>query len=176
MARVTLVAEADASGEVRSCFDDIKSTMEVDQVPAFFRVQGASTAALTGTWHAVRGLLFAGVVERRLKEAIIFAISASRQCSYCTAAHLAVCRAMDFDESRFERLEGKERAMVQFAVQAGRDPQGLTEADFAKLRDHGVGDAAIGELIAVAGLALMLNVVADSTQVPIDAHLEGVDQ
>ena len=72
-----------------------------------------------------------------------------------------------------ENIDGltpeKLRDIVIFAVKCARNPQSLSEPDFASLRRHGLGDAEIMELIAMSGLALYLNVVADATGVEPDA-------
>jgi alkylhydroperoxidase family enzyme len=44
----------------------------------------------------------------------------------------------------------------------------LTEADYDKLRDMGISDAEIVEIVALAGLGVYLNIVADALKIEVD--------
>ena len=48
-------------------------------------------------------------------------------------------------------------------------PQGLDDGDFQLLRDHGLDDAEMLELIAMSGLAVYANTIADATRVEPDS-------
>ena len=44
----------------------------------------------------------------------------------------------------------------------------LTDADFDKLRDMGISDAEIVEIVALSGLGVYLNIVADALKIEVD--------
>jgi len=44
----------------------------------------------------------------------------------------------------------KARDIIVFGLKCARDPQSLTDADFVSLREHGLGNAEIMEVISMA--------------------------
>ncbi len=62
----------------------------------------------------------------------------------------------------------KLRDMIIFAVKCSKDPQSLIEADYEQLRQHGLGQAEIVEIISMAALAVYANIIADATGMDAD--------
>ena len=65
-------------------------------------------------------------------------------------------------------LDVKTRDIVTFGVKCSRTPQGLVESDFAVLRSHGLNTPEIMEVIAMSGLAVYANIIADATAMEPD--------
>ena len=63
--------------------------------------------------------------------------------------------------------------MIQFALKCSREPQALTNADYESLRQHGLGQSAIMELIAMSAFAVYANILADATAMESDRHAPG---
>ena len=59
--------------------------------------------------------------------------------------------------------------MILFGLKCSRNPQSISEADYEKLRRHGLGQPEILELIAMSGLAVYANIMADATGMEADA-------
>ena len=105
------------------------------------------------------------------------AISYQRNCGYCTAAHIACCRMLKVDPEWIELAarsadaipDPKVRDMILFARKSARDPQSLTSDDYTALREHGLKDSEILEIISMAALAVYANIIADATQMEPDA-------
>ena len=57
----------------------------------------------------------------------------------------------------------KLRDIILFGVKCSRKPQSLSATDYEKLRRHGLGQPEILELIAMSGLAVYANIMADAT-------------
>jgi uncharacterized peroxidase-related enzyme len=139
--------------------------------PNFSMTQGHSLAIATGTWALVRNVLVTGKIERWIKELLFAAISKERNCQYCAAAHIACCRMLGLkpelldimvkDITSFTNL--KLRDILLFGLKCSKNPQNLAEADYEKLRQHGLSRAEILEVIAMAGLAVYANILADAT-------------
>ena len=53
--------------------------------------------------------------------------------------------------------------MMKFALKCSRDPQGLTEDDYESLRQHGLNQSEIMEIIAMSAFAVYANIIADAT-------------
>jgi uncharacterized peroxidase-related enzyme len=165
-----------APGEVRAVYEDFYRRMSFPAAPNFIKAQGHSSTVVQGTWDLVRNVLVLGRIPRYAKEMLFVAISKDRRCRYCEAAHFACCRMLGVKPGLLETLVADPgeiadpvlRAMILFGLKCARDPQSLTDEDFASLKARGLREAEIVELIAMAGLAVYANIMADATEVEAD--------
>jgi alkylhydroperoxidase family enzyme len=68
----------------------------------------------------------------------------------------------------------KLRDMILFAIKCSRNPQSLAEADFANLRQHGLKESEIMEIVAMSGLAVYANIIADATAMDDDEMFDKI--
>jgi uncharacterized peroxidase-related enzyme len=165
-----------APKEIVEVYHDFQRRMGFPAAPNFIKTQGHSLAAARGTWGLVQNVLVGGVLPRTLKEMMFVAISQSRACRYCEAAHLACCRMLGIEPAALEQLVSKVsdlsppkvRDIILFGLKCARDPQSLTDKDFDSLRRHGLAQSEIMEVISMAALAVYANTIADATGMPAD--------
>ena len=62
----------------------------------------------------------------------------------------------------------KLRDMVKFALKCSRDPQSVTENDYESLREHGLNQSEIMEIVAMSAFAVYANIIADATAMESD--------
>jgi alkylhydroperoxidase family enzyme len=62
----------------------------------------------------------------------------------------------------------KLRDMIRFSLKCSRNPQGLTDRDYATLRERGLSQPEILEIIAMSALAVYANILADATAMESD--------
>jgi uncharacterized peroxidase-related enzyme len=144
--------------------------------PNFITTQGHSSTVVRGTWEAVKNILVTGVLPRWHKEMMFVAISKDRACVYCTAAHIACCRMLGVKPPLLESLvqnvdnipDSKLRDMIKFALKCSREPQAITDNDYASLRRHGLNQGEILEIIAMSAFAVYANIIADATAMEAD--------
>ena len=174
--RISIVEPDDASPEVRSVYADFQRRMGFPAAPNFIKAQGHSLAVSTGTWGLVSNVLVGGALPRTIKEMLFVAISHDRQCRYCEAAHIACCRMLGVDagtiQTVIEHLDKLEpettRAILSFGLKCARNSQSLEDGDFDSLRQVGLTDTEIVEVISMAALAVYANILADATRVAND--------
>ena len=174
--RIPTVEHEDASPEVRSVYVDFQRRMGFPAAPNFIKAQGHSLAVATGTWGLVSNVLVGGAVPRTIKEMLFVAISHDRNCRYCEAAHIACCRMLGVDMGtihtvlqRLDRVEPETtRAILSFGLKCARNPQTLEAGDFESLKQFGLADAEIVEVISMSALAVYANILADATGVADD--------
>ncbi len=165
-----------ASKEVAAVYDEFHKRMSFPAPPNFIMTQGHSETVVRGTWEAVKNVLVVGRIPRWLKEMMFVAISNDRGCRYCTAAHIACCRMLGVRREFMEQLvsdvsklpDPKVRDMILFGLKCSRNPASLTEQDYETLRGHGLDQAEIVELIAMAAFAVYANIIADATAMSLD--------
>ena len=85
-------------------------------------------------------ILTSGRVSRRLKEMIFVAISSLKDCHYCEAAHHAFCLNIGVSQTQIEKL----------------------------ITTHSIDEEEIMEIIAMSGMAVFYNHLANATKINID--------
>ena len=149
MAHLALIPERDARGEVARVYGEIRETLGIVFVPNFFKTLANSPTALRATWEAYRNVSWRGTVPTVLKEMMFVAISAARDCQYCEDA-------------------------VKFAVKAALRPAEIDSADYQGLRDHGISDAEIAEILAMTAFSMYATTLADAFHLAVDAEFEHI--
>jgi uncharacterized peroxidase-related enzyme len=176
MPHISLLKPEHAPKDVSAVYEEFHRRMLFPSPPNFIMTQGHSLAATRGTWELVYNVLVGGTIPRWTKEMVFVAISQDRQCAYCEAAHIACCRMLGVNLETLEQLvkdvnsmaDFKTRTMILFALKCSRNPQSLATDDYDGLRDVGLKESEIVELIAMAGLAVYANIMADATRMEAD--------
>jgi uncharacterized peroxidase-related enzyme len=171
-----MLKEEEATGEVAQIFEEIRRTMQLPIVPNFFRAQGRSLSMLTNTWNTACQVLMSGALPRTLKEMLFVAVSVARGCQYCASAHLAFCKMMGVSETTLTALARDLNAVspqrtqdiLKFAVKCATEPVHLTAEDYDKVRQHGVSEVELMEVITAAGVATYFDVLADALKLDVD--------
>ena len=177
MAHINPLPLVNALPETKTIYEEFHRRMGFPSPPNFIMTQGHSPNVARGSWDLVRNVLVTGKLERWVKEMLFAAISKDRNCHYCEAAHLACCRMLGVDPGLLNALVQdinslsnlKLRDILLFGVKCSRNPQNISEADYEKLRCHGLGQPEILEVIAMSGLAVYANIMADATGMEPDA-------
>lgn len=104
MPLVPYVDEATATGIVKEVFDDIKSSRELAEVPNFWRAIAHNPEYLRAEWQKLRTILETGVLDRKIKEMIAVAVSATNNCDYCLRSHTDVLRALGATDAEIVEL------------------------------------------------------------------------
>jgi uncharacterized peroxidase-related enzyme len=176
MSLLPLLKEENATGDVAQTFADIRRRLRFPFVPNFFKAQVSSPNVLASTWFGVNTHLVGGTLPRALKEMIFVAVSAARNCEYCAVVHLALCKTVGVDEEMMDALvhdldalmPQRTRDIVKFAVKCSQDPIRLSAEDFEKVRQHGLSDLELMEIVGMAAMATYCDIIADALKVEVD--------
>lgn len=127
-----------------------------------------------------------GAIKRRMDprryELVTVAAARELRSSYCVLAHSRVLRDLGVGEDALrelasgalpEGLDPVDAAIVAFAAKAARDAAGITEADVASLRQHGLDDGEILDVALAVGARGFFSTVLDATGTRADAKLAG---
>ena len=172
-----IVDDGAVTPEIDESFIQIKEALNAPFTPNFFRVWATSSESLKGIWPVMNHILTSGRVGRRLKEMIFVAISSLKGCHYCEAAHHAFCLHIGVTPEQIdslikdytaETLDPKEKAAIDFAVRLAKDSHSSSEQDFQALRELGFDDEEIMEIIAMSGMGVFYNHLANATKINID--------
>ena len=130
-------------------------------------------------WNTLNGTVKGHMERRRFELATIAAARAYRS-TYCMAAHSkflrdecgddATMRAVAADPSGAD-LDATDRAVMDFATQIARDASAITAPDVQRLRDHGLSDPEIVDVVFAAAARAFFTKVLDALGVQADAQL-----
>lgn len=104
MALVPFVEEDDATGIVKEVYEDIKSSRNLAKVPNFWRAIAHHPDYLKAEWTKLRTILETGVLDRKTKEMIAVAVSATNSCDYCIRSHTDALRALGTTDAELIEL------------------------------------------------------------------------
>ncbi|MEM8655056.1 MAG: peroxidase-related enzyme [Pseudomonadota bacterium] len=116
------------------------------------------------------------------REMVAVVVSATNRCYYCLTAHGAAVRQLSGDPTLGEQLvmnwrvaqvTPRQRAMLAFAEQVTLASARIMEDDRQILRDHGLTDRDIWDLINVAAFFNMSNRVASATAMQPNPEYHG---
>src|SRR5688572_28612308 len=170
ISKLLVMEEVEATGEVAEIFDEIRRTNGTPSVGIADLAAAISPATLiSGT------KLFYDFMQRMtLPPALLFmihnAISSARKCQWCSISFQHACRSVGIDEEMLEALvrdldavtPKRTQEIIKFAVRCALDPQGLTEADYDRVREQGLSDEEIVAIIGWAAIAMYNDTLADA--------------
>ena len=83
MASIKMITEEQATGTVKTIYEDIKRDLGIDFVPNLYKVMAAKPEYLEANWNKVRAVMVEpGRLDRLTKEIVAVAVSAVNGCDY----------------------------------------------------------------------------------------------
>jgi uncharacterized peroxidase-related enzyme len=176
MPHIPVLPADQASKDSQAVYQEFFRRMSFPAAPNFITTQGHSPTAARGSWELVRNVLVSGEISRWKKELIFVAISKDRKCRYCLAAHIACCRMLGVELGSIDAMvrdvsnlpDPALREMILFCLKCAREPRSLDESDYKRLRDRGLTQSEIVELVAMSALAVYATIIADATAMEPD--------
>lgn len=179
MSRFPIVEFEDLTDDkAKTVYTQIKEELGFGIVPNLFKSMATSPDFLATSWNKFRETVLQGELPRTLKEMVGVAISQSNNSEYALKVHLHGLSALGMSEevlellvSDFEAcpLPNREKAVIRFGLMAGTKPHDLNESHYKELRDQGLDEDEIFEIIATANLFTQVNQYTDAIDLEIDA-------
>ena len=180
MAFIEQVTDEEATGRAREIMETDRAATGFVQnyVRAF-----ASRPDVYDAWVQLRGAI-AGPMDKRRYELATVAAAAEIHSSYCCLVHGkiladqfvdadAVCALVD--GTAVTKLDDQEVAVVELARKVAQDASTVTQADIDRLRDAGLSDGEIFEVILAAAMRCFFSKTLDACGVQPDSVLRGLD-
>lgn len=162
----------------KAVYEEISADLGFGMVPNLFKSMAIHPAFLEANWRQFREIVLAGEIPRTLKEMIGVAISQANQSEYALKVHLHGLSVLGISEevlktltTDFENcpLPEREKAVIYFGLQAATCPQALDRAGFQNLKNFGLSDSEIFEIVATANLFTQINQYTDAIGLDVDA-------
>ncbi len=104
MALVPFISEEEATGKVKAVYDDIMASRKLARVPNFWKALAHNPDYLEATWNKLKTVMADGRIDRKTKEMIAVAVSATNNCDYCLRSHTDALRSMGVDDATLLEL------------------------------------------------------------------------
>lgn len=180
ISQIEYIPPETADPETTELLAEIQRITEAPVVNNVWQILANSTCALTGSWQLFFNLYLQGSLPMTLKALILFSVAAAHRCRYCGAIHEVTCRFLGIDEASLEAIvqnlgyltPERTRKIIQFAIRCADEPLSLKEADYAKIRDFGITDVEIVEIISLAAMGTYFDILADALKLEVDSYLQ----
>lgn len=179
MSRFELYVVANATDPtVVRVFDEIQRELGFGIVPNVFRAMASNPGVLEANWMLFRAVVLKGRLPRVLKEMVGVVVSTVHESRYARLVHLhsLSMQAVSGDtlaalaDGRIEgvNLPPASIAVLKFARAAAASPRAITARQFADLREVGLSDAEVFEVVSAIELFTAVNAFTDLGDIPVD--------
>lgn len=186
MKRSQQIEYEEASPEVRAIYDEIMDTMGTPVVLNAFKAMGSNPRVLRAVWSILKGTLIEGEIPALLKQLILFKISVVAGNEFCTSLHghdaLNLDSTLTYDDlmalanGTCTKLPVSFQVAIDVVARAALSPKSVADEDFdfeEQLRDEGFSESEIDELLAQGLLSVMLNMLTDTYEIPVQEPFPG---
>ena len=141
--------------------------------PNMTRVMANSPAVLEA-YLSFSGALAGGSLNAKIREQLALAVGEQNSCQYCVSAHTAIGRMTGLSEAEIEAAReakssaAKTAAVLAFARQIVTKQGHATQADVDAVRNAGLTDGEIAEIIAHVALNIFTNYFNNTADVEVD--------
>ena len=104
MPLVPLVDESEATGVVKEVYADIMESRGLARVPNFWKAIAHRPEYLRSEWAKLKTIMTTGTLDRKVKEMIAVAVSATNACDYCTRSHTDALRSLGATDAEIVEL------------------------------------------------------------------------
>ncbi len=104
MATIALISEKEATGKVKEVYEQIQEAFGLPFVPNLFKAMAHNPDLLEANWRRVGTIMGRGRLDRKTKEMIAVAVSATNNCEYCINAHTAALKRMGVTDAELLEL------------------------------------------------------------------------
>jgi len=150
--------------------DVYRADLEANGYVANYTKLFALRPKVLAAWRALGGAIKEGMDHRRFELATLAAARALKS-SYCALAHGKVLRDKFYDASTVEAmatdhesagLDAADVAVMDFAGKVARNATAITGADIDRLRQHGLSDEDIFQVILAAAARCFFSTALDA--------------
>lgn len=176
---ISVIEPEEATGRLKEVYDETaKKRGKLAEVHKIHSLNPDSLAAHMGLYLT---LMFGpSPLNRRERETIAVAVSRTNGCAYCVAHHSDALaryeknpqRLQAVQEGRWEALPPREAALCAFVEKLTRAPGAMTDGDLSPLREQGLADAEILDVVQITAYFNFVNRMV----LGLGVSVEGTDQ
>jgi uncharacterized peroxidase-related enzyme len=170
MSHIRMIDENEAMGKLAAVYEQIRS--ERGNLANIHRIHSLFPEALQAHMDLYRVLMFQGDGELSRSDAELIAtiVSIENSCDYCALHHgdalASICEKQDkaspLSSNHHEewKLDERQETLLHFATKLTHSPGAIDEEDIQCLRDAGMGDRGILEVVLITSYFCFVNRIA----------------
>lgn len=180
-----IIEPEEADPELAQQFAEAQEVTGLPVVPSWAQIAAVSPDCLDIYLEMYRAFRQKISLPESLVPVILYCIATARNCTYCSTVNALYCRTLGVDEETLEMLAKnldnvspvRLRTIIQFALQCAFGAQSLTADDFNRVREQGISDDEMAQIIFLAALANFNDTLADSFKIEVEpAVLEALQR
>lgn len=164
-------------------FADIRQTLGLSFTPMVFQYFSDDITRLEQLWTDTRANLLEGNLPRLLKDMIFVVVARSRNCQYCTTAHMAFCKMLGLDKndlsfllSDISKLQPDNVRLSLEYAQSLLDTQSSSHLKIKQqLLETGMSNEDLNEIILMVGFACNMTILTKGSGLNVTADQAFVD-
>jgi alkylhydroperoxidase family enzyme len=171
-----IIEPEDADPELAQQYAEAQQVTGLPIVPNWAQIGAVSPDCLEIYLQMYRLFQHNISLPESLVPVILYCIATARNCTYCSTVNELYCRTLGVDDETLERLANdldnvspeRLRAIIQFALQCAFDAQALTAADYERVREQGISDDELAQIIFLVALANFNDTLADGFKIEVE--------
>jgi uncharacterized peroxidase-related enzyme len=180
MSRFKQLKQPKDSPELTALYEELTANGLGKDIPLnWFTSQSERPDILRASWALTKGILLGGQLPSTVKQMIAIKVSIQNKCEYCTMLHTNALEAMGVPtevmdsvttDVNLAKVSPPQRAIIKFALKAARDQKSMNDKDFQTLRDYGLSEGEIMEVVMMAAFTNFINFWADVSGIPVEGE------
>jgi uncharacterized peroxidase-related enzyme len=174
---LTMIEEDEAPAEVAELYDTIKRDLQLPFVPNMVKALANAPGVLAAHWAINRSFEAHNILPQALTSMILFTISETSNCTYCSVANELMCRTLGINEETITALvkdlghvsPQRIQVIIDFALKVAQDAQSLTLEDYDRVRAEGITEEELVQIIQTAAFGVYVDIMADALKVDVDS-------
>ena len=160
MTRLNPVSRSTANEKTTQLLNSVEKKLGL--VPNMIATM-AQSDAVANAYLGFSSALSRGKLSAQVREQIALAVGQKNDCDYCVAAHSAIGSHAGLDADALvsarqgQANDPKTEAVLRFAVQVVEKQGRVADEDVKALKDHGLSEGEIAEVVANVALNLFTN-------------------
>jgi alkylhydroperoxidase family enzyme len=174
-----IISAEDADPETTRRFAEVQQETDLPVVPNWAKTIAVSPGSLDIYLDMLRAFNRNISLPQSLVPVILYSVATARNCNYCSAVNELFCRTLGVDDETLEKLAKdldnvspkRLQVIIRFALKCSFNPQELTAADYDRVREQGVNDDELAQIIFLAALANFNDTLADSFKIDVEPNV-----
>jgi alkylhydroperoxidase family enzyme len=171
-----IIEPEDADQETVQRYAEVQRETDLPFIPIWAKIAANSPPALDIYMDMWRSFNSNITLPQSIVPMILYCIATARNCIYCSVTNGLYCRTLGVDEETLVMLANdlenvspkRLRAIIQFALKCAFESQQLVEEDYEKVRQEGISDDELAQIIFLAALANFNDTLADSFKIEVE--------
>ncbi len=105
VAFVNIIEESEATGKVKSIYEDIKKTLGIDFIPNMYKAMANNPEYLETSWNKIQAIMTRqGKLDSKTKDIIALTVSIMSGCDYCIGVYTGTVKHAGLDDEAITEL------------------------------------------------------------------------